>query len=172
MSILSCSGVSGAGGRVEDGGFAFGHIHENFRAYKVLKHQHEPEIQEYAFHDIEATKGQNCPLTFTPHLLPIYRGILSTIVLHWKSPAPSEDECKSLFHGIAQKEAFFRFYENPEDVQIASVQHSNYLDLGLRSRDRVTIMITAIDNLVKGAAGQAIQNMNLLLQLPESEGLL
>ncbi len=172
IAIQSCSGVSGAGGRVEGGGFPFAQVYENFRAYKILSHQHEAEMQEYAMHGLQLDKEEVCPLTFTPHLLPIHRGILSTIVLHWDNPAPEKDELKSLLSKLANNESFLRFYANPEDVQLTNVQYTNYLDIGIRSRDRVTIIVSAIDNLIKGAAGQAIQNMNLLLQLPETAGLL
>ena len=168
INIHACSGVSGAGGRVEGGGFAFTRVYENFRAYKILKHQHEPEIEEYAGSGLSS--GLPCPLTFTPHLLPVYRGILSTIVLHWKGEAPKN--LPDIFRDFAQKEKFFRFYEEAEQVELSKVQETNYIDLGLRSRGSITVMTSALDNLVKGAAGQAIQNMNLMLELPESRGLL
>ena len=168
ISIQACSGISGAGGRVEGGGFSFAHVYENFRAYKILKHQHEPEIEEYASSGLGTPLS--CPLTFTPHLLPVYRGILSTIVLHWKGKAPSS--LADIFRTLAQKETFFRFYEEPEEVELSKVQATNYLDLGLSSRNSITVINSALDNLVKGAAGQAIQNMNLMLGLEESAGLL
>ena len=168
INIQSCSGLSGAGARVEGGGFPFARVYENFRAYKVLRHQHEPEIEEYAGNGLEG--GLPCPLTFTPHLLPLHRGILSTIVLHWKGEAPKG--LKDIFRNIAKKETFFRFYEEIEEVELSKVQETNYLDLGLRSRGSITVLNTSIDNLVKGAAGQAIQNMNLMLGLLEDKGLL
>ena len=169
INIQACSGVSGAGGRVEgDGGFSFTQVYENFRAYKILKHQHEPEIEEYAGSGMGSALP--CPLTFTPHLLPVYRGILSTIVLHWKDKAPQN--LSDIFRKMAQKETFFRFYEEPEEVELSKVQETNYIDLGLRSRGSITVITSALDNLVKGAAGQAIQNMNLMLDLPEDRGLL
>lgn len=168
ISIHACSGISGAGGRVEGDGFAFTRVYENFRAYKILKHQHEAEIEEYACLGLEP--AAHCPLSFTPHLLPVFRGILSTIVLHWKGEAPKN--LANIFRDLAQRESFFRFYEEAEEVELSKVQKTNYLDLGLRSRASITVMMSALDNLVKGAAGQAIQNMNLMLELPESRGLL
>ena len=161
------SGVSGAGGRTEDGGFVFHKVHENFRAYKILGHQHQPEIEEYA---ATAMAGvERLPVVFTPHLLPLYRGILTTIVLIWDGPAPADltervrERCRT--------EPFVRFRDTPEAVELISVQNTNYLDVGLRSQGNTTVIVTALDNLVKGAAGQAIQNLNLMLGLPETAGL-
>ena len=110
------------------------------------------------------------PVVFTPHLLPLYRGILTTMVLIWDGPAPETVE-----HQLKQRadaEAFVRLRGTPEEVELLPVQHTNYVDIGLRSRGNTTVIVTAIDNLVKGAAGQAIQNLNLMLGLPEGSGLL
>lgn len=159
------SGVSGAGGRTEDAGFSFTSVYENFRAYRVLSHQHEPEIRQYA-----QTAEFGMELTFTPHLLPLFRGILSTMVLIWKNGAP--ENLADVLKERAKKFPFIRFLDKPEDVQLAFVQKSNFLDLAVRSNSSVTVLVSAIDNLVKGAAGQAVQNMNLMLGLPETAGLL
>ena len=167
ININACSGVSGAGGRIEDAGFSFQGIYENFRAYKILQHQHEPEIEYYASCDLP--REQRPSLIFTPHLLPVYRGILTTTVLHWDASAPSALAEK--LRTLASKESFLRFYEAPEEIELAKVQNTNYLDVALRSRESVTVMVSALDNLIKGAAGQAIQNMNLMLQIPENTGL-
>ena len=168
IDIQACSGVSGAGGRVEGQGFSFSNVYENFRAYKVLKHQHEPEIEEYA----AKSCGQKLPfpITFIPHLLPIQRGILATIIFHWKAEAPPDIE--GLFYRFSQKEKFIRFYKSPEEVELSRVQNTNYLDMAVRSRGSVSAVISALDNLVKGAAGQAVQNMNLMLGFSEESGLL
>lgn len=164
LSIDAKSGVSGAGGRSEDGGFVYHNVSENFRAYKVLNHQHEPEIREYAFF------GSDCPdLTFTPHLLPCFRGILATTTIFWEDAAPA-----NLVQALAEAAApfpFLRFRENPEEIELQKVQHTNFVDFSVRSEGRCTVMVSAIDNLVKGAAGQAIQNLNLMLGLPETAGL-
>ncbi|MCB1302900.1 MAG: N-acetyl-gamma-glutamyl-phosphate reductase [Leptospiraceae bacterium] len=168
------SGVSGAGGRTEDAGFAFQNVYENFRAYKVLKHQHTPEIQIYGadgprFQSPDEAK--NTPiLVFTPHLLPIYRGILSTIFVEWEE-SPSSDPATSL-KGRSTSEPFVRYLESPEAVELKKTQHTNFVDFSARSMGHITMIVSAIDNLVKGAAGQAIQNMNLMEGLPETEGLL
>ncbi|MCB1139508.1 MAG: N-acetyl-gamma-glutamyl-phosphate reductase [Leptospiraceae bacterium] len=169
------SGVSGAGGRTEDAGFSFQKVYENFRAYKVLKHQHTPEIQIHARQGLDRFRGpeENIDgpiLLFTPHLLPIYRGILSTIVIEWKEEAPADLQ-EHMAKAISE-EPFLRLLDSPEKVELNRVQNTNFVDLGLRSMGSITIIVSAIDNLVKGAAGQAIQNMNLMCGLDERTGLL
>ncbi len=167
--VDSKSGVSGAGGRVEDAGFSFMNVYENFKAYKILKHQHEPEIQQYLNEFI----GKKIDLTFTPHLLPIYRGILSTIVIIWEDSFEFND--KMIYDTISntvQKETFVRLYQNPESIELKNVQNTNYCDFSFRTRNKITVIISAIDNLQKGAAGQAIQNLNLMLNFKEEESLL
>ena len=162
------SGVSGAGGRTEDAGFAFGSVYENFRAYKVLRHQHEPEIQEYS--ETGLNGGLGFRIVFTPHLLPIFRGILSTIVIHWKS-RPDPERVLSQFKQATASEPFLRFRETPEDITLSRVQLTNFVDFAVRTEDNVSVIVSAVDNLVKGAAGQAIQNMNLMAGLDETLGL-
>ncbi|MCE9600302.1 MAG: N-acetyl-gamma-glutamyl-phosphate reductase, partial [Spirochaetia bacterium] len=160
ISIDAKSGVSGAGGRTEDGGFAYTSVYENFRAYKILGHQHWPEIVEYGAPELEDR------IVFTPHLLPLFRGILSTITIFWKTDAP---DLNSVFKNL--KQPFVRVLSTPEEVQLNRIQHTNYLDVGLRSRGKQTVIVTALDNLVKGAAGQAIQNLNLMAGIEETTGL-
>lgn len=162
------SGVSGAGGRVEDAGFSFNSVHENFRAYKILSHQHQPEIQEYSASGLP--QGFPFPIVFTPHLLPLYRGILSTIVIHWNENAP--ENLISFLEERTAREPFVRIMKTPEEVQLSRVQNTNFVDISARSMDNVSVIVSAIDNLQKGAAGQAIQNMNLILGFNETDGLL
>ncbi len=172
ISITSSSGVSGAGGRIENGGFPFTNVYENYRAYKILSHQHEPEIELYSKWNLN-DENQKFSLCFIPHLLPLYRGILSTITIHWKETStPSKADLKKLYTDASSKEVFIRFYERPEEIELINVQNTNYLDFSYIHREHTTIIITAIDNLIKGAAGQAIQNMNLMLGFAESSGLL
>ena len=159
------SGVSGAGGRTEDAGFSYNSVTENFRAYKILRHQHEPEIQEYGAHP----GAFSFRLAFTPHLLPVYRGILSTIVLRWRNGAPHG--LGELMERRCRAEPFVRFLEQPEDVELRRVVGTNFVDVALRSEGDRTIIVSAIDNLVKGAAGQAVQNLNLMLGFEETAGL-
>lgn len=165
--IADCkSGISGAGGRVEDGGFSFNSVYENFRAYKVLTHQHEPEIREYCF----AGSGLPFPeVLFVPHLLPVYRGILSTIYLEAESDSlPVLETMRSL----TEKEPFLRVRNTPEEIDLAKVNQTNFLDIGVRQRGNTITIVSALDNLMKGAAGQALQNINLMLGESETLGLL
>ncbi len=163
------SGVSGAGGRVEDAGFSFQSVYENFRAYKILQHQHTPEMQEYAAWGQEPF---SFPIIFTPHLLPVYRGILTTTVIHWKEKAPEAEDIVSILRDNTKGEPFIRIYDKPEQVELRMVQHTNFIDISARTEGQVTVMVSAIDNLMKGAAGQAVQNLNLMMGLPETTGLI
>lgn len=165
------SGVSGAGGRTEDVGFAFTNTYENFRAYKILKHQHEPEIREYGLDIYRQSGRKDLDLVFTPHLLPIYRGILATIYLSFDSEEVAK-EIPSILQRACEREPFLRYLSQPEDVQIKNVQNTNYLDISARSRGKMVVIVSSLDNLLKGAAGQALQNLNLMHNFPEDEGLL
>lgn len=156
------SGVSGAGGRTEEIGFSFTNTYENFRAYKILSHQHESEIEEYS-------QLGDSSIVFTPHLLPVYRGILSTIYITFDGSV-SESDLQAVFQKKAEDEPFLRFLSSPEEVQIARVQESNFLDFGFRMRGNQVVLVSALDNLVKGASGQALQNLNLMHGFPEALG--
>lgn len=163
----SKSGVSGAGGRTEDVGFSYTGVYENFRAYKVLTHQHEPEIKEYVY----AKSGLAEPeVIFTPHLLPVYRGILSTIFLELDAE-PSQDPLEVL-RNSSQNEPFVRILNTPEEIELKKIQHTNFLDISVRRRGNTLVVVSALDNLVKGAAGQALQNINLMTGTRETLGLL
>ncbi|PNV76708.1 N-acetyl-gamma-glutamyl-phosphate reductase [Leptospira inadai] len=166
--IADCkSGVSGAGGRVEDGGFSFTGVHENFRAYKILTHQHEPEIQEYSY----AGSGLPQPeILFVPHLLPLNRGILSTIYL--ETEGTEDIDALATLKKNASGEPFIRIRETPEEIDLSKVVHTNFLDIGVRQRGKTITIVSALDNLMKGAAGQALQNINLMLGEKETLGLL
>ncbi|MDZ4726601.1 MAG: N-acetyl-gamma-glutamyl-phosphate reductase [Leptospira sp.] len=161
------SGVSGAGGRTEEITFAYTNVYENFRAYKILSHQHEPEIEEYA----NTASPKALQVIFTPHLLPVYRGILTTTYIQF---AETLDE-KEIFQKLKEttdKEPFLRLLSSPEAVELKNVQNSNFLDMGLRLRGNTLVIVTALDNLMKGAAGQALQNLNLMHGFKETMGLL
>lgn len=159
------SGVSGAGGRTEEIKFAYTHVYENFRAYKVLSHQHEPEMEEYAFVGAEPKE-----ILFTPHLLPVYRGILSTIYIPFSKPVDSKEIEEKLL-SVAEKEPFIRLYKTPEEIELKKVQNTNFLDIGFKVKGNTLVIVSALDNLQKGAAGQALQNLNLMFGYPETEGL-
>jgi N-acetyl-gamma-glutamyl-phosphate reductase len=163
--INSLSGVSGAG-RSASPELSFAEVCESVKAYKVGTHQHIPEIARA----VREFSSSAVSFTFVPHLLPIIRGIYTTISAPLASGTTSEK-----IHGVLQQyyasEPFVRFIPVPE---IKHVVHTNYIDIGFsidNDSGRV-ILLSAIDNLVKGAAGQAVQNMNLMLGFNESEALL
>ncbi|MBF0278676.1 MAG: N-acetyl-gamma-glutamyl-phosphate reductase [SAR324 cluster bacterium] len=167
------SGVSGAGGRVEDDTINYVSVNENFKAYKVFQHQHLPEIQQYLEDLTPYRAGTVGDLIFTPHLLPLTRGILSTIYLHFKE-AQSPEQVRANFALVAEQNPFFVFLPEEQFPDLSSVQNSNRCHIGLAHDQSRTnwIVITAIDNLVKGASGQAIQNMNLMFGCEETSALI
>jgi N-acetyl-gamma-glutamyl-phosphate reductase len=162
------SGVSGAG-RTPKLPFHFPECTENFKAYKVAGHQHTPEIEQ----ELSGVAGKQVILTFTPHLIPMVRGILSTIYLRVKGDV-SEETLWAIYEKYYGNEPFIRFYHPPELPETKYVSGSNFCDISFRldKRSKRLIVISAIDNLVKGAAGQAVQNMNIMQGWPEGAGLL
>ena len=165
------SGVSGAGGRVEDDSTNYMTVNENFKAYKVFTHQHQPEI-EYYLHQNTGYRFESGSLLFTPHLLPLSRGILSTIYLRFHSPI-SPAKMRERYEQFAQQQPFVTVLAQGQMPDLKMVQHTNQCYIGLETDEghKNWIIITVIDNLVKGAAGQAIQNMNLMFGLEEQSGL-
>ena len=167
ISISSLSGVSGAG-RSSSTDYSFVELNDSVKAYKVGVHQHIPEIKT----TLEAISGTNVSLTFVPHLLPITRGIYTSIYAPLARSANQKDVLAA-FKKYYTGEPFVRF----SDVaipEIKNVNYTNYIDIGFRvyPENNQVIVLSAIDNLVKGAAGQAIQNMNLMFGFDETEGLL
>ncbi len=159
--IADCkSGLSGAG-RSATATTHFGSVHENFRAYSPGSHRHSAEInQEFGNGDI----------LFAPHLLPVFRGIYASIYVTPAKGTSAADMLACLEETYAG-EAFIRLYGlGLPDLQ--GVQRSNFCDMAALQCGGQVLLISAIDNLVKGAAGQALQNMNLMLGIDESEGLL
>ena len=164
--INSLSGVSGAG-RSASVEMSFVEVNENTRAYKIGKHQHIPEMQSI----LEQMTGRSVGLSFVPHLVPLTRGIYTTIHA-------------DMTNGCTEEAVFDAFSESYDDAmfirvrktipQIKDVAFSNFCDIAFRIEERANqiIIISTIDNLVKGAAGQAIQNMNVMLGLPEETGLM
>jgi len=160
----SKSGVSGAG-KEPTSRTHFVSVADNLSAYAVFGHRHTGEILEQLHLNPQE-------LIFTPHLLPIPRGILSTIYLHLARPgAPSEVE--SCFRDFYRGATWVRVFSTPRLPQIQFSLHTNYCDLGFCLADdgQRLVLISCIDNLLKGAAGQAVQNMNLMHAWDESEGL-
>lgn len=164
----SASGVSGAG-RAAKIDSLYCEVNEGFKAYGVGGvHRHTPEIEQ----ELSELAGQPVTITFTPHLVPMDRGILSTI---YATPikAVSTEELVALYAHSYQHEPFVRILPKGQFPSTAYVRGSNFCDLGVThdSRTNRVIVVAAIDNLVKGASGQAIQNMNLLCGFPENRGL-
>ncbi len=163
--INALSGVSGAG-RSASLEHSFVEVNENVRAYKVGTHQHIPEI-EMVLGDIA---GRPVPVTFVPHLIPITRGIFTTITATLTVQV-SAAELSALYANTYADAPFVRLRQ--QMPQIRDVVQTNFCDVAVtvETRTRRVIVTTVIDNLVKGAAGQAIQNMNLMFGLPEGKGL-
>jgi N-acetyl-gamma-glutamyl-phosphate reductase len=163
--INAASGVSGAGRKASED-YSFMEISGDFRAYKVLAHQHQPEIAQ----TLAAVAGEAVSLVFTPHLLPIQRGILSTAVARLK-PNVSRSAVSDAFAAAYSNEPLVTVLPTPEGVRIADVANTPHCRLGVATDGAHVVSIAAIDNLLKGAASQAMQNLNLMLGLPELSGL-
>ncbi len=161
----SKSGVSGAG-KEATSKTHFVSVAENLSVYAPFRHRHVGEI-------VEQLGLQTGDLTFTPHLLPIPRGILSTVYVHLTHPAKTAD-IESCFTGFYKGKPWVRVFSAPTLPQIQFSLHTNYCDLGfcLDESTQRLIVVSCLDNLLKGAAGQAVQNMNLMYGWPEEEGLL
>lgn len=167
ITISSLSGVSGAG-RSATVELSFAEVNESVKAYKVGVHQHIPEIKSV----LEDLTGDHVSVTFVPHLLPTTRGIYTSMYAPL-AKGVTQSDVSSAFSKYYRHEAFVRFSETaiPE---IKNVNYTNYIDIGYRvyAENNQLILLSAIDNLIKGAAGQAVQNMNLMFGLDETEGLL
>jgi len=165
--IDSKSGVSGAGRGLALGSH-FSEVNENFKAYNVAVHRHTPEIEQ----ELGRIAGEDVAVTFTPHLLPVTRGILSTVYAKLAAPA-GEEEIREVYLDYYRGEPFVRVLPAGMLPQIKWVAGTNHCDIGLtvdRRTGRV-VVLSAIDNLVKGASGQDVQNMNIICGLPEDTGL-
>ena len=167
ITISSLSGVSGAG-RSSSVDYSFVEINESVKAYKVGVHQHTPEIKTA----LETISGTPVSLTFVPHLLPITRGIYTSIYAPLAKEVVTADVLAA-FRKHYGNEPFIRISDTaiPE---IKNVNYTNFLDIGFRvhTDNNQLIILSVIDNLIKGAAGQAVQNMNLMFGFNETEGLL
>lgn len=167
ITASSLSGVSGAG-RSSSTDLSFVEVNETVKAYKVGVHQHIPEIRT----TLEELTGSSVSVTFVPHLIPITRGIYSSIYAEMSHTLSVADVVQS----------YQRYYSSAPFVRVSDtaipeikdVLYSNYVDIGFRlyPENNQIMVFAVIDNLVKGAAGQAVQNMNLLFDLDETEGLL
>ncbi len=162
------SGVSGAG-RKAIPSLMFAEVNENFKAYKVLEHQHTPEINQC----LSLVSSSPIDVTFVAHLIPNTHGILETIYVRLKSPISLHD-VHSLYKKFYKTEPFVRILPVGVQPETKNVVGTNFCDIGMVvSSDQTMIVLTAaIDNLIKGASGQAVQNMNIMYQFNEMEGLL
>lgn len=169
LIIDAASGVTGAGRQATEA-FSFTEIAGDFRAYRVLRHQHTPEIEQTLSKDA----GEAVKVVFTPHLLPVHRGILATCYATLRRKASSAELTKLLEETYAG-EPFVHVAASPDEVSLHQVVGTNRCLVGVASEGEVggtIVAISAIDNLVKGAAGQAVQNLNLMMGLEEATGLL
>ncbi|MFN3740660.1 MAG: N-acetyl-gamma-glutamyl-phosphate reductase [Thermodesulfovibrionales bacterium] len=163
--IDSKSGVSGAGRKAELT-YSFCEINESFRAYGITTHRHTPEIEQI----LSEISGNSIKINFTPHLIPLNRGILTTAYARLKRDI-SEDEVVNLYRDAYRNEPFVRISDIPPDTKF--VKGTNFCDIKpvINKRTKTLIVLSAIDNLVKGAAGQAVQNMNIMLGIEETKAL-
>ncbi|HEX9508429.1 MAG TPA: N-acetyl-gamma-glutamyl-phosphate reductase [Myxococcales bacterium] len=167
----AASGTTGAGRKgTED--MSFAEVDEDFRAYRVLKHQHTPEIAQTLF----SCRGTRVPMTFTAHLLPAKRGLFTTAYARLRENR-STAELVQVAREFYRSEPFVTVLGSAEEVNLRSVVGTNRCLLGIASQSegydpKRLVVVSAIDNLVKGAAGQAVQNLNIAMGWPETEGLL
>ncbi len=163
----SKSGVSGAGRELQLGSL-FCEANEGFKAYKVGLHRHTPEIEQ----ELSLIAKRDLAISFTPHLVPANRGILSTIYADLDGKV-SESEIINIYRAFYAGEKFVRICQAGNLPNISSVRGSNFCDIGcvVDGRTGRVVIVSAIDNLVKGASGQAVQNMNIMCGLSEDTGL-
>ncbi len=165
--VDSKSGTTGAG-RKPTQTTHFPDCADAFSAYKVASHRHTPEIEQ----TLSKLAGEKATITFVPHLLPVNRGILSTIYARLQDGV-TEEQIRTAYEDAYKNERFVRVMPKGQAVNIRHVQCSNYCDIQLYvdTHTGLLVVTSVIDNMVKGAAGQAIQNMNLICGLPEDTGL-
>lgn len=162
------SGTSGAGRGAKVNNL-YCEVNESIKAYGVGTHRHTPEIEE----QLSYACGEEIQLIFTPHLVPMNRGILVTAYANLKKDV-TDEEIRAIYNQYYAKEQFVRVLNKDICPETRWVEGSNYVDVNFKLEPRTNrlIVMGALDNLVKGAAGQAVQNMNILFGLKETEGLL
>ena len=167
LVIDSKSGVSGAG-RSPSLAYHFPEVNEGLMAYKIGTHRHTPEIEQ----ELSALAGRTITLSFTPHLIPMNRGILTTIYAGLSGSADG-GRVHGLYRDFFKNAPFVRVLPPGQFPNVRNVRGSNFCDIGVTVDQRTNrvVAVSAIDNLVKGASGQAIQNMNLMEGFAETDGL-
>ena len=166
--IADCkSGTTGCG-RKPSQRTHYPELNESFSAYKVANHRHCPEMEQ----TLTKLAGKAAKVTFVPHLLPINRGILATCYAQLKDGV-TEDQLREVYEAFYKDEYFVRVLPKGTVADVKTVQYSNFVDISVHVDQRAGLLvaISAIDNMVKGAAGQAVQNMNLVFGLKETTGL-
>ncbi|MEE8360354.1 MAG: N-acetyl-gamma-glutamyl-phosphate reductase, partial [Candidatus Omnitrophota bacterium] len=163
--VDSKTGVTGAG-RKAALPLSFSEVNENLKAYKVNAHQHKPEVNQ----ELAKVTNKVVDIVFTPHLIPINRGILSTIYLKLKKDIDTK-ELASVYRKFYRTEPFVRV-SSDRLPEVRDVVNTNYCDIGVTVSGSMAIIVSCIDNLIKGAAGQAAQNMNIMCNFDEKEGLI
>ena len=166
ITIDAKSGVTGAG-RKPDKSLIFSEVNESFKAYKLFEHQHVPEIDQ----ELSFAAKKEIRVVFVPHLLPVNRGILSTLYVPLKKKTTTE-ALTAIYQDFYKTEPFVNVLDGGALPEIKHVAHTNFCNIGLKVNEdkAVAVIVTAIDNLGKGAAGQAVQNMNLMCQFDERSG--
>lgn len=169
MIIDAASGISGAGRKTELP-YAFCESDGNFKAYGIMNHRHTPEIEQ----ELSILAGERIEISFTPHLAPMKRGILATIYLNLKEDGITSDDVYDIYKEFYRDEPFVRILPPGTLPEIKNVAGSNYIDISVNLDKRFNrlIILSALDNMVKGSAGQAIQSLNIMAGFKETEGLL
>ncbi|MFH1777937.1 MAG: N-acetyl-gamma-glutamyl-phosphate reductase [Candidatus Omnitrophota bacterium] len=160
------SGATGAG-RTALPSLLFSEVNEDLKAYKINMHQHMPEIIQ----ELTNVKGDKIEIVFVPHLVAMNRGILCTVYFDLEQEI-SFEKLHKLYQNFYHNRTFVRIYEKGQNPQVKNIIRSNFCDIGINVHNRSVVLVSVIDNLVKGAAGQAVQNMNIMAGLPEELGLL
>lgn len=167
ITVDSKSGTSGAG-RKADIGFSFCEVNEGFKAYGIGIHRHTPEIEQ----EISKSAGRKIVINFTPHLVPMDRGIISTMYAKMLKGMDTADVL-AVYKKMYDNEPFVNVLEENKYPNAKNVRGSNYCEIGLKvnKRTNTLIVVSTIDNLVKGASGQAVHNMNIMMGLDETTAL-
>ena len=164
--VCDCkSGVSGAG-KEPKRETQFVEVNENFRAYGLFTHRHTPEVTDHLGLALD-------DMMFSTHLLPVERGILSTLYV-WLNPARRAEEVEALYRQFYAASPMVRIWPHGKLPELQHVTHTNFCDIGfaLDASGERLVVVSCLDNLGKGAAGQAVQNMNRMWGFPETAGLL
>ncbi|MFH1552062.1 MAG: N-acetyl-gamma-glutamyl-phosphate reductase [Candidatus Omnitrophota bacterium] len=164
--VDSKSGATGAG-RKASIPLSFGEVDENFKCYKANEHQHMPEME----HILSKVAGKDVEVNFAPHLLPLKRGILSTIYVQHKG-LPAESAIQKMYDDRFKDEPFVRVKSAGQMPELQDTAGTNFCDIGIKVARGMLIIVSVIDNLLKGASGQAVQNMNIMYGLDEKLGLM